>query len=94
MKQNEERLNRQLIYTLAHYGASNAKLSKKQEIKLKEWILAYLLDEMGFGGDGPMKIKDMRIFIDRWEHSDLNSADYQHYYVDKESDGKSLWDLF
>ena len=94
MEQNEEKLKKQLIYTLAHYGASNAKLNKKQEVKLKEWILAYLSDEMGLSGSGPMKIKDMRIFIDKWERSDLNEVDYQHYYVDKKSDGKSLWDLF
>jgi hypothetical protein len=84
---------RQLIKTLAHYGAVNAKLSKKQQMKLREWVLPYLMDEFGLGGQGPMSIKDMRKFIDNWEVDDLKEKDYKYYYVDKNSDGKSLWDL-
>lgn len=88
-----ENFKKQLIKTLAHYGASNAKISKKQEMKLKEWILPYSLDEFDLGGFGPMNINDMRRFIDEWESDDLNKKDFKYYYVDKNSDGKSLWDL-
>ena len=88
-----ENSKKQLLKTLAHYGACNAKLSKKQEMKLKEWILPYLLDELRNGGSSPMNIKEMRKFIDRWEADDLNEKDYKYYYVDKNSDGKSIWDI-
>lgn len=85
---------KQLIYTLVHYGARSAKLSSKQERKLDEWILAYLMDDLGLSGHSPMTIKEMRKYIDKWEHSDLNAKDYNHYYVDKESNGNSIWDFF
>ena len=85
-----------LLETLALYGASNAKISKKQEMKLKEYILPYLWDELNFGWEngGIIKNKEMRKFIDSWEADDLNEKDYKYYYVDKNSSGKSLWDLF
>ena len=87
-------LKMQLIGTLLMYGARNAKISRKQEMKLKEYVLPYLTEELSLGGYGPMKIQDIRKFIDSWEASDLNETDYKYYYVKKNSDGKSLWDLF
>lgn len=84
---------KQLIKTLLTYGALNAKISKKQKMKLKEWIIPYLIDELNFNGLNSMKIMDMRKLIDKWETEDLNEKDYKYYYVNKDSDGKSLWDL-
>lgn len=85
-------IKKQLLKTLTIYGASNAKLSKKQEMKLKEYILPYLMDEFNLGGSGPIDIKEMRKFIDGWESNDLNENDFKYYYVNKDSDGSSLWD--
>lgn len=41
-----------------------------------------------------MKMKEIRKFIDTWEAEDLNEVDYKYYYVNKNSSGKSLWDIF
>lgn len=74
---------RQLIHTLAHYGARSARLNRKQQMKLRTWVLPYLLNELELGNQGPMKIEDMRMFVDQWEHPDLNSEEYRHYYIIK-----------
>lgn len=84
---------RRLIYTLVHYGARVAKLSRKQENKLREWVLAYATDELGLS-TSPMKIQDLRKYIDAWEHRDLSPENHKHYYVQKNTSGKSLWDFF
>ncbi len=88
-----EKIKQQLIKTLLVYGATNAKINKKQQMKLREWIIPHLMGELDFSGNGPMKIQDMRKFIDRWEADGLKKEDYEYYYVDKNSSGKSLWDL-
>lgn len=71
---NEEQFKRRLIGNLMNAGTRNLKLSKKQEMKLQEWIVPYLNDEFKFSSE-PLKIKDIRIFIDRWESSDLNATE-------------------
>jgi hypothetical protein len=104
-----ENVKKSLIETLLIYGAMNAKINKKQEMKLREWIIPSLLQEyndgkIGMGHSEIMNIKNLRKFIDRWEgigkgfnkdfnKEDLNEKDYKYYYVDKNSDGSSLWDL-
>lgn len=84
---------KQLLYTLAQYGARRAKISNKQKMKLEKWILPYLMDELGGSRAGPIDIKEIRKFIDSWESDDLNEEDYKYYYVDKSGKGNSLWDL-
>jgi hypothetical protein len=99
-----ENIKKSLIETLLIYGSMNAKISKKQEMKLREWIIPNLLQEyndgeIGTGNGEIMNIKDLRKFVDRWEGKgkgfdgvDLDEGD-KYYYVNKNSDGKSLWDL-
>ncbi len=89
---NDEQVRKRLLGYLLWAGASSIKLSKKQEMKLKEWIIPYVCDELGLSTE-PLKMEYIRKFIDSWESSDLNPDDYKHYYVDKNSNGKSLWDL-
>ena len=73
-----DRLKKQLINTLAHYGARNVTISRKQQMKLREWILPYLIDEFELGGFGPMKIEEMRKFIAlQAEH--ISAADARRY---------------
>ena len=88
-----ENIKKQIINTIAHYGASNARISSRQYMKLKEWILPYLIGECGLGDPGIISIEKMRKFIDSWEADDLNEKDYKYYYVDKDSNGKSFWDF-
>ena len=59
-----DKLKKQLIKTLAYYGARSIKISKKQEMKLREWIIPYLMDKFELGGSELMNIKDLRKFID------------------------------
>lgn len=91
--ENMTKEEKQLIYTLVRAGTKNLRISKKQEMKLNEWIIAYLLDEIELSGQGPMLIEKIRILIDRWENPELNENDYKYYYVDKNTDGKSPRDL-
>jgi len=51
----QTRLKKRLIGNLIMAGARNLKLSKKQEMKLQEWIAPYLEDEFGFSSDGIKK---------------------------------------
>jgi hypothetical protein len=91
-----------LLETLALNGTRGLRLNNKQKKKLQEYILPNLWDELNFGFEngGVLEIKEMRKFIDRWEGKnkgidgkDLNEKDYKYYYVNKDSDGSSLWDI-
>ena len=59
-----ENIKKSLIETLLVYGAMNAKISKKQKMKLREWIIPNILQEyndgkIGTGNGEIMNIKDL-----------------------------------
>jgi hypothetical protein len=92
---NSESFKRRLLGNIIRAGARNFKISKKQEMKLSEWIVPYLSTEFGGLSSEPLNMKDIRIFIDQWESSDLKEGAYKYYYVKKNSEGKSFfWDWF
>lgn len=89
---NDDKFLKRVVVNLMQAGARSLKLSKRQEMKLREWIIPYTCDELGLSSES-IKIQELRKFIDQWERVDLSPEKYEHYYVDKNSDGKSLWDV-
>jgi len=83
---------KQLVAYLINTGARALRVSKKQEMKLREWIVAYLLTDMGLSSS-PMPIEEVRTFIDQWENPELSEQNHKYYYVDKNTTGKSMRDL-
>lgn len=89
----QEKFERKLLETLIHAGVSNLKINYKQRKKLKGWILGKLLEKYIYA-PGLMPIRDVRQYIDAWETDDPDDyTDHEDYYIKKNSDGKSLWDL-
>lgn len=95
MKNNDdERFKRRLVGYLAQAGARSIKLSKKREMKLREWILSYTTTELDLSSE-PIPLKELRQYIDRWENPELEEGSYNYYYVDKNSNGESsLWERY
>jgi hypothetical protein len=91
---NENQFKKKLLGYLTYAGTRNLKISNKQEMKLREWILPSLNDEHELSS-APLPISDIRKFIDEWENSDLNKSSYEYYYVIKRSEGKNFfWDNY
>jgi hypothetical protein len=49
-----------LVAYLATVGACSIKITKRQEMKLKTWILPYLQDEIEIGSASPIPIIEIR----------------------------------
>lgn len=81
-----DQFKRRLIGNLAAIGARSLKLSGKRQMKLREWIVPYLVTEFDMTTE-PLPIEEIRKFIDQWESADLDEGSYKYYYVDKDSKG-------
>jgi hypothetical protein len=68
-------------------------MTKAQEMKLREWIVPYINTEFELNSE-PIKLVDLRRYVDEWEHADLSEDGHKHYYVKKNSDGSApFWDF-
>ena len=53
-------------------------------MKLREWILPTVQEEIELGSASPIPLNDLGKYIDEWESEDLNKESYEHYYVKKQ----------
>lgn len=86
MEKDELIFKKRLVADLMKAGSRNLQLNHEREMKLREWIVPYLIGEFEVGGT-PLTITEMRKFIDEWKHEDLTVGDYDHYYVADISNG-------